>query len=244
MCGGLVAAAIAIPFARRDDWVGRLSFIVLALVAVTLWAILLNGFVRSILAWARDTPVEPDDPRVGECYPGHIYMLSWNHESIAVRTHAGDPVVQVPLARLGEVIDLDALLLADDLTVRTPQTPVTFPKSRSERHKLLRLLGDVARSGGEVQGEVELRAAKFRRQSATWFPISLLTAALLLLPIFLLPDPEHVNLLWAVAGIAYALAWGWALRRFAYAGACFSGARKLRAMLRPKATTDPTHARG
>lgn len=40
---------IALPFGRREDWLGWVAFLVIAAVAVTLWGILLWGVVRKII---------------------------------------------------------------------------------------------------------------------------------------------------------------------------------------------------
>jgi hypothetical protein len=125
----LIATAIAIPFARRDDLFGWLSLAVVAGFAIVLWASMAIGATRAFLAWRADRPIESDDPRVGECYTDCIYKISWDHDCFSLRTHSGEPVVQVPLSDILRVIDLDALLLHDDVTVSTPRKHVPFPES-------------------------------------------------------------------------------------------------------------------
>ena len=232
ICLGLVATTIALPFARRDGLLGWLSLVVPAGVGVILWAVLAIGAARALVAWRRDKPLESEDPRVGECYSEHVYEISWDHDLFSVRTHSGELVVQVPLPNMLDVIDVDALLLEENVTVSTPTEYVAFPKSRSARFKIAQLIGDLAGSCLEVQRGIERRRVKLTRQFATWLPVSLLAAAILVLPIAVLPEPQHLNLLWAVAGIGYGLAWWWVFWRFAYSVACFFGARKLRSMLR------------
>lgn len=48
-----VAVAIAMPFGRREDWIGWLAFLVMAASAVGLWAILIWGFTQRIIDWWR-----------------------------------------------------------------------------------------------------------------------------------------------------------------------------------------------
>jgi len=132
---------------------------------------------------------------------------------------------------LWALLAMDALILDEDVTVSTPRKHVAFPKSRSERFKIVQLIGDLAGSCPEVQHEIERRRVKLRCHFAIWFPISLLTAALLVLPIIAVPEPQRLNVFWILAGIAYGLAWHWLLWKFAYSVTCFFGARKLQSIL-------------
>lgn len=231
----MLGVAIALPFARRDDLLGWLSFFAVAVFAVSLWALMILASIRTLLAWFRDKPIEPADPRIGECYSDHIYKLCWDHDSFALQTHSGDPLIQVPLANVVDVLDMDALLLEEDITVSTPIRHVEFPKSRSERYKIFQLLGELAASSPEAQDKFELQRVRLRRRFATWFPVSLVAVALLLSPIFTVPGPEHPNLLWGIVGVVYGLAWWWTLWRLAYSAACFLGSRRLRGMLLKRA---------
>lgn len=51
--GFMVAVAIVIPFARRDDWLGWLAFLVVFAANVVIWGLLLWAFVRAALEWHR-----------------------------------------------------------------------------------------------------------------------------------------------------------------------------------------------
>jgi hypothetical protein len=236
----MIAVVVALPFARRGGWLGWLALVVMAGVAVLLWAAIAIGATRTFLAWRRDRPIEADDPRVGECYTNHGYKISWDHDSFSLRTCAGDPVVQVPLPELLDVIDGDALFLYEDITASTPKKHVSFPKSRSARFRIVQLIADLAGSCLEVQREIECRRAKYMRQFAIWLPASLLTAAILVLvPMLMVPDPMRLNLFWIAGGMAYGLAWMWVIRKFAYSVACFFGGRKLQTMLRQALTSKP-----
>lgn len=227
----MLGVAIALPFARRDDLLGWLSIFVMLAFAVGLWAFLVFASIRTLLAWCRDKPIEPADPRIGECYADHVYKLCWDHDSFALQTHSGKALVQVPLADIVDVLDMDALLLEEDITVSTPTRHVEFPRSRSERYKIFQLLGDLVGSSAEAQEKLELQRVRLRRRFAAWFPVSLLTVAVLLIPIFTVPGPKQPNLLWGIVGIVYGLAWWWAFWRFAYSIACFFASRRLRGML-------------
>lgn len=42
----LCAFAIAMPFVRREDWMGTIAFAIVTGCAIGVWAILIYGFVR------------------------------------------------------------------------------------------------------------------------------------------------------------------------------------------------------
>jgi hypothetical protein len=46
---GLVAVTAAMPFARREDWLGWMALVTIGAVALGLWMLLLWGFARAIL---------------------------------------------------------------------------------------------------------------------------------------------------------------------------------------------------
>jgi ABC-type uncharacterized transport system permease subunit len=46
---GIVAVAVAMPFGRREDWLGWTVFLTMAAVAAGLWGLVLCGFARAIL---------------------------------------------------------------------------------------------------------------------------------------------------------------------------------------------------
>lgn len=45
----LACFALALPFARRPDWLGHLAFGVIAICAIVLWTLLLWGIGRQVL---------------------------------------------------------------------------------------------------------------------------------------------------------------------------------------------------
>lgn len=229
---GAVASAFAMPFGRRDDLLGWLSLGIVGGAALMLWILLGVGAVRAYHAWYRDKPIEPDDTRVGECYTDHVYRIAWDHSGFSLLTHSGKPVVHVPLPKILDVIDIEALLIHGDVTVRTETEHVAFPKSRSERLKIDRLIGDLASSEPETQFAIECQRAKFVHQFCIWLPGSILMAASLLLPVFAGLEPQRLNLFWAVMSMVYGLGWWWVIGKFAYAVASLFAARRLQRMLR------------
>jgi len=52
---GLPLVALAMPFARRDDWIGWAAFLVIASYAVFLWVVLIVGLSLRFLEWYRGT---------------------------------------------------------------------------------------------------------------------------------------------------------------------------------------------
>lgn len=53
--GGGIAVGLAIPFARRDDWLGWFSLAVVAIVSVFFWSMYLLGIIRQLLtAWRNE----------------------------------------------------------------------------------------------------------------------------------------------------------------------------------------------
>lgn len=53
LVGAAIACVIAIPFARRNDWLGWAAFLVIAAAAVALWGMLLRACWRSTVEWWR-----------------------------------------------------------------------------------------------------------------------------------------------------------------------------------------------
>ena len=51
---GMVAVAVAMPFARRDDAIGWIAAAVVLGAAVGIWSLLLWGLGRATLQWWRD----------------------------------------------------------------------------------------------------------------------------------------------------------------------------------------------
>jgi len=51
---GMLATAIAMPFVRREDWIGWIAFGIVAVFAIGLWALLIRGFIRELRARWRD----------------------------------------------------------------------------------------------------------------------------------------------------------------------------------------------
>jgi len=51
---GLAAVAIAMPFVRRNDWIGWIAFLTFVVVAIGLWMILIWGFARAAIEWWRN----------------------------------------------------------------------------------------------------------------------------------------------------------------------------------------------
>jgi hypothetical protein len=155
VCFGAIAVAVSSPFARREDWLGWLSFAVVAAFAVFLWAILAIGGARAALAWCRDPPTKAADPRIGDCYAEHVYTISWNQDFFSVRTHSGEAVIQVPLDNVLSAISIDSLILDGDVTIITPGGHVVFPKSRSARSKIEQLICDLGRTSSHVKCRIE-----------------------------------------------------------------------------------------
>lgn len=50
---GMLGFAIAMPFARREDWLGWISFLAIAGFAVLLWSVLIVGLCIRFLEWRR-----------------------------------------------------------------------------------------------------------------------------------------------------------------------------------------------
>jgi hypothetical protein len=51
---GVIAVAIAMPCAERDDWIGWIALATIGAVAVALWGLLICGFTRAIIDWWRN----------------------------------------------------------------------------------------------------------------------------------------------------------------------------------------------
>ena len=50
---GMLAFLIAIPFVRREDWVGRLALLALFGCMVDMWILLIRGIALHTLRWWR-----------------------------------------------------------------------------------------------------------------------------------------------------------------------------------------------
>jgi len=50
---GMIGVAIAMPFVRREDWLGWVSFIAITGFAVFLWVTLIVGFSVRVVEWIR-----------------------------------------------------------------------------------------------------------------------------------------------------------------------------------------------
>ena len=59
--GGCLAVILVIPFARRDDLLGAISFGVITSVAVLFWSLLIAGMIRRMLAAWRTNDSESED---------------------------------------------------------------------------------------------------------------------------------------------------------------------------------------
>lgn len=60
---GFLVVAVAIPFGRRDDWIGWTAFLAIALAAIGMWVLLIWGWTRAFIEWWRKrsgTEVEKD----------------------------------------------------------------------------------------------------------------------------------------------------------------------------------------
>ncbi len=95
-----------------------------------------------------------------------------------------------------------------------------------------------ARLSSRFRHEIEIRRNRFLCRGSIWLPISLTVAAALLLPILYFPDPKELNLLLAIAGMAYGLGWYWLIWRFAHSIAWVLAARKLQSILAAARSTD------
>lgn len=49
----MVAVAVAMPFGRREDWIGLLAFLIVWTSAIGLWALVIGRFLQKILEWWR-----------------------------------------------------------------------------------------------------------------------------------------------------------------------------------------------
>jgi hypothetical protein len=45
---------IALPFGRRDDWIGWIAFSVVAGITIGIWALLIRGMALNKIRWWRD----------------------------------------------------------------------------------------------------------------------------------------------------------------------------------------------
>jgi hypothetical protein len=230
---GAFLSAVAIPFGRRNDWLGWIALLLIAFFAICIWAMLIIGITKSVLAWYRDKPGDADDSEVGQCYDEYVHKISWDQERFSLKTSDGDTVVDVPLSNLLDVIDTDALFMENEVKFSSPQIVVAFPKSRSARAKIIRLMRSLSQRDLHVRQGVEDRRKKMFHQGAKWLPLSLVVAGTLILLAVITPDPKHVNLIWLAAGIAYSLAWYWVLWRFAYSVASLSASRELKTIVKP-----------
>lgn len=50
---GMLAFVVAVPYARRDDWIGRIARFTIFAVALGLWALLIRGMVLNTIRWWR-----------------------------------------------------------------------------------------------------------------------------------------------------------------------------------------------
>ena len=50
----MVVVAIALPFARREDWTGRVAFLAIAVSVLGVWGLLIRGLTRAFLTWWRN----------------------------------------------------------------------------------------------------------------------------------------------------------------------------------------------
>lgn len=229
---GILSVPIAMPLGRRNDWLGWLALLWVAGFAIALCAILVFGIVSNVVAWYRTRPIDPDGAEGGLGYEGFFYELAWDHERFCLRTTAAEPVVQVPLSNLLDVIDTDALFLENEVAIRTPEQTVVFPESKAGHAKVIRLIRNVTQRDLHVRREVEARRNKFLRQGAAWLPGSLVIAgALVLVGIAMLPAKLPGFLIFLAVGLPYGYAWHWVFRRFAYAVAWLSAARALQSIL-------------
>ncbi len=229
---GTISMAIAIPFGRRDDWLGWLAFLWMASFAIALSAILIFGIARNVVAWCCTKPSDPDDAESGLCYDGFLYELTWDRERFCLRTTAEKPLLDIPLSDLLDVIDTDALFLENEVTVRAPGHCVVFPKSKSGRAKVIRLIRSLARCDLHVRRKIEGRRNKLLRQGAAWLPGSLMLAGVLvLLGMTMLPSTPPRLLILLVVGLPYGYAWYWVFRRFVYSVVWLFAARKLQSIL-------------
>ena len=149
-----------------------------------------------------------------------------------MKTHSGQLVDQVPLASILHVIDMEDLMINGDVKITMPKKEVSFPSSRSEVFKLYRLIDKLAGANVEVKRKIEQQRIRFTRQSIKWLPVSLLAAAVLLLPIIAKHEPPKINIFWGIVGFAYGLSWVWVFKKFAYAIACLFAVRKLYKILK------------
>jgi hypothetical protein len=51
---GSLAMAVAMPYVRREDWIGWIAFGTIVVFAIGLWVLLIRGFVRELRARWRE----------------------------------------------------------------------------------------------------------------------------------------------------------------------------------------------
>jgi hypothetical protein len=227
----IIAVALAMPFGRRDDWLGWVALFTIWGSALFLWATLIVAFVRRIIEWYRRAPEEEGASGECVCYRGYIYELTWNRERFAVRLGTGRRVIDVPLDRVFDVIDPDAFFVEGEVTINRPGK-VTFPGNKWERAKLRKLFRKLATSSSCFREETARRRQRYLRLGLIWLPVSLTLALGLVLPLSTIPDPPQLTVLWGLFGMAYGFAWYWLIWRFARAIALLGAARQLRFILR------------
>lgn len=232
-------ASLTLPLAqRRDNWIGWIA-LVFGIVNLTVFfgtVIVLAG--RAIVAWYRDRPRDEDTADALGCYQGQIHELRWDEKRFTMLRFGGDAVVDVPLHRLLDVIDTDAIFLDDAVTINTGPGQFTFHNSRRERAKLMSLIKTLTQTDSEVREEIRHRRRGFIRRGLQSLPISLVLFVVMMPPIafrFLPFSEEPQGFLGfffeGLFGFLYGILWlgvgVWAIRSVC----CLMAARKLNSFL-------------
>jgi hypothetical protein len=239
-----VATTAAIPLARRNDWIGWIALLWIAALAIALWAMLVIGIARAVIAWFRDKPSNADGSEDGLCYDDSDHKLTWDRERLYLETSAGKPIDDIPLFSLLDVIDVDLLFVEGEVLISMPKQSVRLPRSRSGRATIVRLIRNLAQSDTHVHQQLEGQRNRLVRQGVTWLPVSLTLAGAVVAFAVTMPNPKHLNLIWGLLGVAYGLASGWVLWRLAYSMAWLVAARKLHSLLSSARLDDGVGKRG
>jgi hypothetical protein len=233
-----VLTAVAIPFAKRDDWIGWIARLWIAALAIALSTMLIIGTVRAAIAWYRDKPGKADGFEDGLSCDDSGHKLTWDREHLHLQTCDGKPVDDVPLSSLLDVIDVDLLFVEGEIMITMPTQFVQFPSSRSRRAKIFCLMRNLAQSDSYVRQQIKGQRNRLFRQGATSLPVSLILVGAVVAVAVMMPNPKHLNLIWGLLGVAYGMASWWVLWHLARSMAWLMAAHKLNSLLSPTGLDD------
>ncbi|KAA5546911.1 hypothetical protein FYK55_00330 [Roseiconus nitratireducens] len=203
----MVAVFLAAPAGRREDWIGWLAFAVMVVAAAGLWSMLALALGRRIVTWWREPSPAAADLRGGSLFADHQESLAWDERQFSLRGRNGKPLVAVPLGNLLEVIDGNALFTEGDVIFAGQSKRVSFPRSRPERVQLIDLIRQLSAIDLEARTALQALGSQLLRKGLRDAAIGVILTAILLTPIFCLPEPARINLGWIAFGLVYGLAW-------------------------------------